>query len=145
MHKRVCLLTMSMILLCVVATINTLPGSRHTANAEISTEVEVYEEPERYEYTSAISASLSFSGGKANCSGYVKPLGSESASIRVSLYKKNESNWTYIQSWTGSATGGATAAASGSVSVGQGTFKVVSYGNVGGKEFPTKSITKKNG
>ena len=142
MHKRVYSLTMIMILLCVVATISTSLGSRHTANAEISTEVNVYEEPERYEYTNIISVSLSISGGRANCSGYVKPLGSESASIRVTLYKKNGSNWNYIQSWTGSATGGATAAASGSVSVSQGTFKAVAYGNVGGKEFPTKSITK---
>ena len=74
MHKRVHSLTMIMILPCVVATISTSPGSRHTANAEISTEVNVYEAPERYEYTNTISVSLSISGGRANCSGYVKPL-----------------------------------------------------------------------
>ena len=141
MWRKIILFALIVAILCSVST-TSIQTIGYAANAEDSVKVKLYEEPERYDYTQAIGVSLSLSGGKANCSGYVKPRGSEWASIRVTLYRKNGSNWTYIQSWTGSATGGVTASASGSVSVSQGTYKVVAFGNVGGKEFPTKSITK---
>lgn len=141
MCRKIFIFALIVAMLCSVS-ITSILTMGYAANAEDLSEAKLYEEPERYEYTQAIGVSLSLSGGKANCSGYVKPRGSEWASIRVTLYRKNGSNWTYIQSWTGSATGGVTASASGSVSVSQGTYKVVAFGNVGGKEFPTKSITK---
>lgn len=142
MWRKIFIFALIVAMQCSVSIISILTMGGYAANAEDLVIVKLCEGPERYEYTRAIGVSLSFSGGKANCSGYVKPHGSEWASIRVTLYRKNGSNWTYLQSWTGSATGGATAAANGSVSVSQGTYKVVATGNVGGKEFPTKSITK---
>lgn len=99
----------------------------------------------RYSYTSWVTAGLSFSGNTANCSGTVSPSGNYSASVTVSLYRQNGSSWVYITSWSGSATGGGTAGAGGSVNVGSGTFKVVTRGNVGnGLEYPTKTITRTN-
>lgn len=141
MWRKIILFALIVAILCSVST-TSIQTIGYAANAEDSVKVKLYEEPERYDYTQAIGVSLSFRGEKANCSGYVKPRGSESASIRVTLYKKNGSNWISIQSWSGNATGGATAAASGSAPVSQGTYKVVATGNVGGKEFPTKSTTK---
>lgn len=96
-----------------------------------------------YTYTSNISASLTFSGDKAVCSGSVLPTGTYSASVTVTLYKKNGSSWAYVSSWSDSATGGNEAYASGSSTVGSGTYKVTVSGNVGGgKEYPSKSVTK---
>lgn len=96
----------------------------------------------RYTYTSSITAALSFSGGQAHCSGNVKPSGKYECSITVTLYKQNGSNWDYVTSWSDSASGGSQASAGGSIGVGSGTYKVVSSGNVAGKEFPTKSVTR---
>lgn len=95
-----------------------------------------------YLYTSDIAASLSFDGNKANCYGSVSPIGNDSVSVTVTLYKKEGSKWSYVDSWSGNASGGATATASGSATVGKGTYKVVTAGNVGGKESPTKSVTR---
>lgn len=141
MWRKILLFALIVAMLCSVSIISILTMG-YVANAEDLIKVKLYEKPKRYEYTQAIGVSLSFSGGKANCSGYVKPRGSEWASISVTLYKKNGTNWNIVQSWSGNATGGATAAASGSASVSQGTYKVVATGNVGGMESPTKSITK---
>lgn len=94
-----------------------------------------------YQYTDAITGNLSLSGGTAYCSGSVDPKGTYSASVTLNLYRQNGSSWTYITSWSGSATGGAKANASGSIYVGSGTYKLVVKGNVGnGLEYPT--ITK---
>lgn len=95
-----------------------------------------------YLYTDSISASLSFSGGNASCGGVISPSGTESVSITVTLYKKNGSSWNYVDSWSGSSTDGRSATASGSSAVSSGTYKVFVSGDVGGKEFPTKSVTK---
>ena len=95
-----------------------------------------------YEYTDSITASLSFSGGKAYCSGIVSPLGNYKSFITVTLYMKNGNGWSKIDSWSGSATNGNSASASGFSTVERGTYKVISSGNVNGKEFPTKSITR---
>lgn len=95
-----------------------------------------------YAYTSSIIAALSFSGGKANCSGNVRPSGKYDCSITVTLYKQNGSDWDYVTSWSDSSTGGSQASAGGSVSVGSGTYKVVASANVAGKEFPSKSVTR---
>lgn len=96
-----------------------------------------------YTYTSSITASLSFGGSTAYCSGTVTPSGSDNASITVRLYRQKGSSWIFVTSWSGSATGGSTAAASGSVTVSSGTYKVTSYGVIGGGlEYPTASITK---
>lgn len=95
-----------------------------------------------YNYTDDIVASLSFNGNTAKCYGSVSPTGNDSVSVTVTLYKKEGSKWSYVDSWSGNASGGATATASGSATVGKGTYKVVTAGNVGGKEAPTKSVTR---
>lgn len=96
----------------------------------------------QYEMTDMIRAELSFDGGKAVCYGVVRPSDSYNCSITVTLYKKNGSGWDYVDSWSGSATGGQQASAGGSASVGSGTYKVVASGNVANKEYPSKSVTK---
>lgn len=96
----------------------------------------------RYEYTTMINAGLSFSGGKALCDGVLDPSTNDSCSITVTLYKQNGSSWSKVTSWSGSASNGRAASAGGSISVSRGTYKVTSSGNVGGKEFPTKSVTR---
>lgn len=99
----------------------------------------------RYAYTANIVATLSFSGGTANCSGSVLPSGSYYATITVTLYRQNGSSWDYVTSWYGSASNGGTAAAGGSVYVGSGTFKVVAKGNIGnGLERPTNTVIRSN-
>ena len=96
-----------------------------------------------YTYTDRITVNLSFSGDKAVCSGSVYPEGTYSASVTVTLYKKNGSSWTYVNSWSDSATGGNEAYACGSSTVSSGTYKVTASGHVGGgKEYPSKSVTK---
>ena len=96
----------------------------------------------RYSYTNHITASLAFSGGKAQCSGTITPSGDYDTSVTVTLYKKNGSNWNYITSWSDSATGGLIAAAGGSISVNHGIYKVVTSGNVGGLEWPSAQTEK---
>ena len=76
MRRKIFILALIVEMLCSVSTTSILTMG-YAANAEDLSEVKSYEEPERYEYTQAIGVSLSFSGGKANCSGYVKPRGSE--------------------------------------------------------------------
>ena len=126
MKKRISLLVSAilMTILCskAIATIN---SSEHSITIT-----------PRYSYTQTITATLSFSGGKAQCSGAVKPSGI------VTLYKQNGSDWDYITSWFGSATGGERASAGGSKTVGSGTYKVVSSADVAGKEFPSKSVIR---
>jgi len=96
-----------------------------------------------YAYTYSVTATLSFSNGKANCSGSVTPSGTDSVSVTVTLYQKNGSSWNTVTSWSGSSTNGHQAAAGGSISVEDGTYKVKTAGNVGnGKEKPTKSVTR---
>lgn len=95
-----------------------------------------------YLYTNDITASLSFDGNKAKCGGSVSPSGNDSVSVTVTLYQQNGSGWRYMDSWSGNASGGSAAVASGSATVGNGTYKVVTSGNVGGKEFPTKSVIR---
>lgn len=95
-----------------------------------------------YNHTYKISADLSFDGNTAICHGAVYPSEVINVSVTVSLYKQNGSSWTFLKSWTGNATGGATAFASGTKIVSSGTYKVVTSGNVGGLEFPTASVTK---
>lgn len=95
-----------------------------------------------YRHTESIWADLSFSGNIANCDGSILPIESLDVSITVSLYKQNGSSWTLLDFWTSSATGGSRASASGTKTVGSGTYKVVTSGNVGGLEYPTTSVTK---
>ncbi|MCH5259867.1 MAG: hypothetical protein J1F18_08945 [Lachnospiraceae bacterium] len=95
-----------------------------------------------YSHTEDISASLSFSGNIAKCNGVVFPIENVDVTVTVSLYKQNGSSWTLLDSWSGSAKNGYAASASGTKTVSSGTYKVVTYGNVGGLEFPTASITK---
>ena len=126
MKKRISLLVSAilMTILCskAIATIN---SSEHSITIT-----------PRYSYTQT------FSGGKAQCSGAVKPSGNYNCSIIVTLYKQNGSDWDYITSWFGSATGGERASAGGSKTVGSGTYKVVSSADVAGKEFPSKSVIR---
>ena len=96
-------------------------------------------EPLRYSKTMNINASLSISGGTANCSGWVTPYGTYSCSLTLSLYQQNGSSWSLVDSWSTSATGGETASISRSVSVGSGTYKVVSTGNVDGESSSATS------
>lgn len=96
----------------------------------------------RYSYTNKAVAELSFSGGKANCGGYVQPSGKYDTSVTVTLYKKNGTKWDYITSWSGSATGGHMAIASGSITVSRGTYKVVTSGNVQNLEYPSAKIER---
>ncbi len=95
-----------------------------------------------YTYTYSITASLSFEGNKAKCGGSLSPIGKDSVSLTITLYKQNGTQWDYISSWNGEATGGRTATASGSANVSSGTYKVVANGNVGNKEYPSASDTK---
>ena len=95
-----------------------------------------------YSHTEEISASLSFSGNIAKCNGAILPIADEYVSITVSLYKQNGSSWTLLDSWTGSASGGSRAYVSGTKTVSSGTYKVVTYGNVGGLEYPTTSVIR---
>jgi len=95
-----------------------------------------------YSYTDKVMAELSFSNGKAYCNGFVSPSGMYNTSVTVTLYKKNGTKWNYITSWSGSATGGHTATAGGSIAVSRGTYKVVTSGNVEGLEYPMTKIEK---
>ena len=94
-------------------------------------------------YVKAKSVTLNFSGSSAVCSGYVTPNGNYPVSVVVTLYKQTSSGWSYVASWSGSATGGSKAQAGGSVAVGSGTYKVTLAGNVNnGSEYPSASTTK---
>lgn len=95
-----------------------------------------------YTYTDMATAKLSFSEGKAYCNGSVKPSGSYDTSVTVTLYKQNGAKWNYITSWSGSATGRHTATAGGSIAVSNGTYKVVTSGNVANLEYPSAKIEK---
>lgn len=112
------------------------------ASANQSIDNKVFPIESRYSHTDRVTASLSFSGGQAQCNGTIKPSGKYSTSVTVTLYKMNGSSWSYITSWSGSATGGLTATAGGSISVDRGTYKVVTSGNVGGLEYPSAKTEK---
>lgn len=72
----------------------------------------------------------------------IEPSGDYDVTVTVTLYKKEGANWKYIASWSGSATDGHTASASGSISVERGTYKVVTSGNVSGLEYPSAKMEK---
>lgn len=114
-----------------------------SANAE---QVSVMRIPQQYaplyNHTNSISANLSFDGNTAKCYGTIYPSEVIDIMITVSLYRQNGSSWTLLDSWSSSATGGGRAYVSGTKTVGSGTYKVVTTGNVGGLEFPTTSVTK---
>ena len=90
-------------------------------------------EPDRYSETERIYASLSISGGLATCSGRVVPTNTQSCTLLMKLYKLYGSIWVTQFSWSTSASGGNAANLSHTVSVGNGTYKVVCYGNVAGE------------
>lgn len=96
----------------------------------------------RYSHTSAVGAELKFSGGNAVCSGYIKPSGSYSSSVTVTLYKQNGSKWDYVTSWSGSATSGDQASAGGSKSVGSGTYKVTTSGTIKSGSTVLENVSK---
>ena len=96
----------------------------------------------QYSYTDQITASLLFENGKAVCKGVVRPSGNYDCSITVTLYKQNGAKWDYITSYYGSATDGGQASAKGSITVENGTYKVVASGYVENKEYPSKSVTR---
>lgn len=96
----------------------------------------------RYTYTQDAHASLTISGGKAVCNGWISPVGSYDATITLSLYKKDSNGWSYITSWTGRATGGSKAVASGSTTVSHGTYLLEARGNVGGLEYPVAQVIR---
>ncbi|MDO5377486.1 MAG: hypothetical protein Q4G52_04040 [Clostridia bacterium] len=74
-----------------------------------------------YNGTNAATATLSISGGTANCLGKVKPSGAtQSASISMKLQQKKDGRWTTIATWTGSASNGSTASLSKTKSVAKG-------------------------
>lgn len=96
-----------------------------------------------YTYTESITASLSFDGNYAICSGSITPSFTHDTSIVVTLYQLVETRWVSIGSWTGSSSNGLKASAGGRCLVANsGTFKVTTTGNVGGLESPSKSITR---
>lgn len=96
----------------------------------------------RYTYTQDAHASLTFADGKAVCSGTIIPRGSYDATITLSLYTKSPTGWSYLTSWTGRATGGAKAIASGSTTVRPGTYLLEARGNVGGLEYPVAQVIR---
>lgn len=97
----------------------------------------------RYTYTESITASLSFDGNYAICSGSITPSFTHDTSIAVTLYQLVGTHWVSIGSWTGSSSDGLKASAGGRCFVADsGTFKVIATGNVGGLESPSKSITR---
>lgn len=133
--------------LCLLAIVTVFPvygstGELTLAFADVTDSNPDYGIMPAYEYTANINAALSFSGNNALCSGKLTPCTTDNTSITVTLYRQNGSSWSYVASWTGKGSNGNVAIASGSASVGSGTYKVVSSGNVGGKEFPSASITK---
>lgn len=126
--KRRCLVIVMMLLICAIAA--ACGESSENGNG-----------PMRYSKTMNIDASLSISGGTANCSGWVTPYGAYDCSLTVSLYQQNGTSWLLVCSWSTSATGGETAAISRPVSVSSGTYKVVSTGNVDGEPSSATSGT----
>ena len=92
-----------------------------------------HERLDRYSQTRRIYAGLSINEGVACCTGRVTPNSTQSCSLTVRLYKKNGSTWDVVRTWTASATGGQSAYLCRYVSVGYGTYKVVSTGNVAGE------------
>ncbi len=105
-----------------------------------------------YNYTGAISAELSISGGKADCGGFIRPDNGYTASIRVVLYRSSDGkSWTEIDSWSNSSSSSGTAvSASGSKSLSSGyKYKVTAFGTVKNSsgttvESPTKSTSIKS-
>lgn len=128
---------LALVLPLVLATVAVSANAEQVVCMNVSPEYSLY-----YLHTGFIQAALSFDGNTANCKGTVLPNESLDVTITVTLYKQNGSSWTLLDSWTGSSTGGSMAIASGKKTVGSGTYKVVTLGNVGGLEYPTTSITK---
>ena len=95
----------------------------------------------RYINVRYIKASLAISGGNAECRGSVLPVGTQSCTLIVKLYKKNGAYWNVLNTWITSAIGGNAATISRSVSVSSGTYKVVSTGNVDGENVTATSET----
>lgn len=86
-----------------------------------------------YDHTSLIGASLTVSGGNANCYGQVKPLNNNGkASIVIRLQRKIASNWTTIDSWNATASGfGSMVVVEGTKAVSSGyTYRVAAIGTI---------------
>lgn len=132
--KRFC--AVALILLTILVT---LP-----INVSVAEEIgESFELMPCYTYTDGITASLSFSGNYAVCSGSITPLYANDVSVVVTLYQLVNDRWVYIDSWSGSAKSGLTASAGGRALVASsGTYKVTVVGNVDDLEYPTKSVTQ---
>lgn len=73
-----------------------------------------------YSDTGKAEASLSISGGSAECAGRIKPNAGQNANITMRLQQKKDGRWTNIATWTGSATDGKTASLSKTKSVAKG-------------------------
>ncbi len=86
----------------------------------------------RYTDAASVSVSLNISGGKASCSGQIKPNASnKKAKVTIKLQKKTGSSWTTMQTWSKTATGLAGAKASGTRAVTAGlTYRVYLTGYV---------------
>lgn len=96
-----------------------------------------------YTNTDGITASLSFSGNYAVCSGSITPLYANDVSVVVTLYQLVNDRWVYISSWSGNAKSGLTASAGGRAWVASsGTYKVTVVGNVDDLEYPAKSVAQ---
>jgi len=87
--------------------------------------------------------SLSFSGGKANCSasitGYTFVT---SVKISMTLYKKNGNNWDKVDSWESSSNSNYLYLP-GSASASAGTYKLVGVFTANGEEI-TKEVEQSN-
>ena len=74
-----------------------------------------------YEDTASVTATLSITGGVANCGGSVKPGSStSSATVSVRLQRKDAGSWTTMATWTGNSSSGYKASASGSTAAASG-------------------------
>ena len=91
-----------------------------------------------------IDVTLSISGGKASCSGYVKAYdASTTSTVVVRLMKKNGSTWNEVTKWNGSGSGTSGATAKGTYTVKSGTYKVITTGTVkdkNGKVIDSASV-----
>lgn len=91
-----------------------------------------YEVAPRYAHTNDIYATLSIVGSSARCYGYVDPLSTtSSAKIVVKLQRKVNGAWCTIKTWSGSASGGRRAEASGNHTITAGySYRVMAVGTI---------------
>lgn len=95
-----------------------------------------------YTLTDSIAVTLTFSGGVAQCSSRLVPLEDDTVSLILTLYKQNGTDWEYVDSWSGSATGGRAVSIRESIAVSRGTYMLTANGNVANQEFPSVSQVK---